>query len=220
MWLWFLIGAGVLALAGWEIWICEGAHLGRRFVSGLYDLFAGRYESIKQFDWEWEGMFLGEPLAASIAHLGRARILDVGAGSGRLARAFLPLARGDVKLVAAEPSRNMLARGRQLSPPGVTWLRAWGDGLPFPAGVFDVVAALELLEFTPDRRAALREMVRVLRPGGTLLVTNRIGWQAPMIFGHTTPRASLAPSLAAFGLTDIRVELWQVEYDLAWATKA
>jgi SAM-dependent methyltransferase len=215
-----VLAVAILLLLVWEIWICEGAHLGRRFVSGLYDLFAGRYESIKQFDWEWEGMFLGEPLAASIAHLGRARLLDVGAGSGRLARAFLPFARGDVKIVAAEPSRRMVAGGRRLSPPSVAWLRAWADGLPFPAGAFDVVAALELLEFTPDRRDALREMVRVLRPGGTLLVTNRIGWQAPMIFGHTTKRTSLARSLTALGLTEIRIEPWQVEYDLAWAIKA
>jgi hypothetical protein len=63
-------------------------------------------------------------------------------------------------------------------------------------------------------------MVRVLRPGGTLLVTNRIGWQATMIFGHTTPRASLMKRLAGLGLTDVRIEPWQVEYDLAWAVKA
>jgi ubiquinone/menaquinone biosynthesis C-methylase UbiE len=131
-----------------------------------------------------------------------------------------PIARGDLKFVAAEPSARMLALGRRLSPPEVRWLRAWADGLPFPSGAFDVVAALELIEFTPHPNRALGEMVRVLRPGGTLLITNRVGWQASMILGHTTPRSALAPWLTAAGLTDVRVEPWQVEYDLAWATKA
>lgn len=213
----FLILAIVLV---WEVWICEGAHFGRRFVVFLYDLFAGRFESIKQFDWDWEKHFLGEPLATSIAHLGRARILDVGAGTGRLARALLPVARGDVKLVAVEPSAQMLELGRRLSPQPYPWLRAWADRLPFPEGGFDVVVALELTEFTPSPNAALREMVRVLRPGGLLLVTNRVGWQAPWIVGRTVPRFRLVDALTPFGLTDIQVDPWQVEYDLAWAYKA
>jgi SAM-dependent methyltransferase len=214
-----VFAAAVLLLLVWEIWICEGAHLGRRFVVLLYDLLAGRFESIKQFDWDWEKLFLGEPLAASLAHLGRSRILDVGAGTGRLARAFLPVARGDVKLVAVEPSVRMVRLGRRLCPPTFPWLRAWADQLPFPSGSFDVVAALELTEFTPNPRKAVQEMVRVLRPGGLLLITNRVGWEAPWIVGRTVPRPRFVQALTPFGLTDIRVEPWQVEYDLAWAYK-
>ncbi len=217
MWPFVLVG---FLLVVWEVWICEGAHLGRRFVILLYDLFASRFESIKQFDWDWERLFLGEPLAASLAHLGRARILDVGAGTGRLARAFLPVARGDVKLVAVEPSTRMVQLGRRLSPPTFPWLRAWADQLPFPSGSFDVVSALELTEFTPNPRAAWAEMVRVLRPGGLLLITNRVGREAPWILGRTVPRSRFVQTLTPFGLTDIRVDPWQVEYDLAWAYKS
>jgi SAM-dependent methyltransferase len=218
MWPYVVLGLVLLGVI-WEVWICEGAHLGRRFVVLLYDLLAGRFESIKQFDWDWEELFLGEPLAASLAHLGRSRILDVGAGTGRLARAFLPVARGDVKLVAVEPSARMLRLGRRLCPPTFPWLRAWADQLPFPSGSFDVVAALELTEFTPDPRKAVQEMVRVLRPGGLLLITNRVGWEAPWIVGRTVPRPRFVQALTPLGLTDIRVEPWQVEYDLAWAYK-
>jgi len=220
MWLWILGGAVVLALLYWEIWICEGAHLGRHFVVWLYDLLAGKFESIKQFDPEWEQHVLGEPLASSLAHLGRARVLDVGAGSGRLARALLPVARGDLKLVAADPSAAMVALGRRLAPGGFPWLRAWADALPFPGGMFDIVTVLEVLEFTPSPGAALREILRVLRPGGLLLVTNRIGPESPWIFGRTVPRSRLIPYLASFGLTEIDVTPWQVEYDLTWARKA
>jgi hypothetical protein len=50
--LWIIIILLVLLIVFliWEIWICEGAHLGRRFVVWLYDLAASRYERIKGFD--------------------------------------------------------------------------------------------------------------------------------------------------------------------------
>lgn len=219
MWSIWILVALVVVLFVWEIWICEGAHLGRRFVVFLYDLLAGRFESIKQFDPDWEQFALGEPLASAIRHLGRTRLLDVGAGTGRLARALMPIARSDLKLAAAEPSAHMIALGRNLAPAGVTWLRAWADALPFPAGLFDVVTVLEVLEFTPRPPQALGEALRVLRPGGLLLVTNRVGPEAPWIFGRTVPRPRLVPYLTSFGLTEIRVTPWQVEYDLAWARK-
>ncbi|MDP9074589.1 MAG: methyltransferase domain-containing protein, partial [Actinomycetota bacterium] len=44
-------------------------------------------------------------------------------------------------------------------------------GLPFPNAVFDRVIAAEVLEHIPDDRAAMGELVRVLRPGGTMAVT-------------------------------------------------
>jgi hypothetical protein len=57
------------ALLVWELWICEGAHLGRRFVVSMYDLAADRYDSIKHFDPDWERRFLGEALAGAIGSL-------------------------------------------------------------------------------------------------------------------------------------------------------
>src|SRR4030042_6416542 len=72
----------VAALLVWELWICEGAHLGRRFVVSMYDLAADRYDSIKHFDADWERRFLGEALAGAIGSLPGARLLDGGAGTG------------------------------------------------------------------------------------------------------------------------------------------
>src|SRR5207249_5992906 len=43
--------------------------------------------------------------------------------------------------------------------------------LPFPGGSFDIVLCTEVIEHTPDPRAALREVTRLVRPGGTLVVT-------------------------------------------------
>jgi ubiquinone/menaquinone biosynthesis C-methylase UbiE len=106
--------------------------------------------------------------------------------------------------------------------PGVSarWVRGWGDGLPFLSDAFDMVTSLEVLEFTPRPRAVLKEMVRVLTPGGWLLVTNRVGWQSRWILGKTVPRAAIRRRLGRLGLEEIEVAIWQLDYDLVWARKA
>lgn len=208
----------MLLVLVWEFYICEAAHLGPRAVITLYDWAAGRYDGIKQFDPEWEARFVGEPIASAVGHLRGARVLDVGAGTGRVARAFLPQAPSDARLVCAEPSRAMLSRGRKEAP-AARWLRAHAEPLPFADGAFDIVVCLELLEFTPNPRRTIRELVRVLRPGGSLLVTNRVGWEAPFILGRTFRPKSFPGVLEASGLKDVILYPWQVEYDLAWAWK-
>ncbi len=78
---------------------------------------------------------------------------------------------------------------------------------------------LEVLEFTPSPRRTLEELVRVLRPGGWLLTTNRIGWQAPLILGRYTSRTRFSRMLTDSGLKHVEVYPWQEDYDLAWAQK-
>jgi ubiquinone/menaquinone biosynthesis C-methylase UbiE len=209
------------ALLIWEIWICEGAHLGRRFVTWLYDLAATRYDRIKDFDFDWERRFLGEPIAGLLSPLRDAKILDVGAGTGRLARTLLHFHTLGGTIVSVEPSQHMLSLGRQFTQtPRAPWLRAYAVPLPFQTDSFDLVVSLEILEFTPNPRATIREMLRVLRPGGWMIVSNRISWEAKWIFGRTFSRKKFKPVLAELGLEDITVYPWQVDYDLAWARKA
>jgi ubiquinone/menaquinone biosynthesis C-methylase UbiE len=208
------------ALLVWEIWVCEGAHLGRRFVVAMYDLAADHYDSIKNFDADWERRFLGEALAGAIGSMPGARLLDVGAGTGRVGRALLPATNFDGLLVCLEPSRRMLALGRRLTAhPGVAWLRGWAVPLPFPSGSFDFVVSLEMLEFSPKPKETVRELARVLRPGGWLLVTNRVSRDAPLILGRTVRRREFASFLESFDLRDVEIVPWQVDYDLAWAHK-
>ena len=208
----------VAALLVWEFYVCEGAHFGPRVVIGMYDLAATHYDRIKQFDRDWETRFVGEPIANAIEQLAGARVLDVGAGTGRVARALLPLVGPDLQLVCLEPSRRMLALGRERAPGGI-WLRGRVDPLPFADGSFDIVVSLEVIEFTPHPELTLRELVRVLRPGGSLLVTNRVGREAPLILGRTFRPAAFPLRLNALGLQDVILYPWQVEYDLAWAWK-
>ena len=63
----------------------------------------------------------------------------------------------------------MLAVGRRRAPEA-TWVRAWGEALPFPGESFDVVLIFTTLEFVEDVERVLLEARRVLRPGWALVV--------------------------------------------------
>jgi SAM-dependent methyltransferase len=220
---WWMVAAAfalLALLAIWQVWICEGAHLGPRFVVWLYDLTAKRYDHIKSYDPDWERRFLGEPVEAAVTALHDAQILDVGAGTGRLLRALPPWGSSDVRIVCVEPSQEMVRVGRKsVQTERARWVRGWAPKLPFTDEHFDLVVCIEVLEFTPDPRSTLKELVRVLRPGGWLLVTNRIGWQAPLILGRTFRRSEFSRILEGYAVEDVRVYPWQVDYDLAWARK-
>ena len=84
---------------------------------------------------------------------------------------------------------------------------------------FAAVTCLEALEFLPDDAAALGEIVRVLEPGGVLLTTRRQGPEAGYFLGRARSRDDLEALLAGLGLSEIRSQPWQVEYELVWAVK-
>jgi len=94
------------------------------------------------------------------------RVLDLAAGTGT---STVPLAQAGALAVACDFSRGMLAVGRQRAP----WLPfVAGDALalPFADASFDAVTISFGLRNVTDVDAALAQMVRVLRPGGRLVV--------------------------------------------------
>jgi ubiquinone/menaquinone biosynthesis C-methylase UbiE len=92
--------------------------------------------------------------------------------------------------------------------------------LPFANGSFDIVISLELIEFTPKPKDTLEEMLRVLQPGGWLLITNRVGRDAPLILGKIFRRDDFPKVLETLGFQDVSVYPWQINYDLVWARKS
>jgi SAM-dependent methyltransferase len=101
----------------------------------------------------------------------------------------------------------------------ITWV--WQDAvpLPFDDDTFDLVTCLEAFEFMPGTRAALCECLRVLKPGGLLLVTNRVGSGRWLLFGKTYSRDAFVALLQSCGQIDITTQVWQYDYDLVWSIK-
>ncbi len=224
-------GALILGLLGlvllglllyWQLVIAEGSYLGPRIVILLYDRSARAYERIKQFDAGDEQWFLGLPLTRALALVPAPLVLDVATGTGRLPQALLRQPAFDGRIIGLDLSRHMLreaVRRTAQFADRLTFL--WQDArrLPFDDDTFDCVTCLEALEFTPDPRAVLAELVRVLRPGGVLLVTNRIGTDAKFLPGRAFPRDEFEQLLHEFPLEEVSARPWQMDYDLAWAIK-
>jgi ubiquinone/menaquinone biosynthesis C-methylase UbiE len=99
------------------------------------------------------------------------RLLDVGCGTGALLHR-LSLQSPDARLSGVDPVPEMLAIARRRLPPAVELREGWAERLPFESGQFDVVVSSNVFHYIRHPAAALREMSRVLRPGGRLLITD------------------------------------------------
>lgn len=106
-----------------------------------------------------------------------ARILDLGCGSGPVTAA---LRRAGRRVVALDYSLDMLRLaservglgGRDAS--GL--LRGDSERLPFEAAAFDAVVCLGVISYVRDYRSVLREIHRILKPGGRLVLSTRNQW--------------------------------------------
>lgn len=119
-----------------------------------------------------------------------ARVLDIGCSAGyhvrHLARKSSRVAAIDVDHVSLKVARRRVRSSR------VTFLRYDGYRLPFADASFDVVTMLDVLEHVADRQAIVAEITRVLRPGGTWIVSvpyrGAVRWLSPENMAQDYPR--------------------------------
>jgi ubiquinone/menaquinone biosynthesis C-methylase UbiE len=122
-----------------------------------------------------------EALAARVRELlaprGDERALDVGAGTGALAFTLAPLVR---EVVALEIDEELAARASRDAPPNVKIVVGDGEHLPFEDFSFDLAGTLRTLHHTRRPELLVAELVRVTRPGGTILVVDQLAPVDPL----------------------------------------
>lgn len=135
-------------------------------VASMFDHVASRYDLMNDlmsggFDRVW-----GEALRTAV-HAGPGDVvLDLAAGTGTSSAS---LARDGARVVACDLSEGMLEEGRRRHPE-IEFVQGDATALEFADDTFDAVTISYGLRNVEDPRAALREMARVTRPGGRLVV--------------------------------------------------
>ncbi|MDP5052932.1 MAG: bifunctional demethylmenaquinone methyltransferase/2-methoxy-6-polyprenyl-1,4-benzoquinol methylase UbiE [Congregibacter sp.] len=137
-------------------------------VASRYDLMndlmsAGVHRIWKRFTIELSGVRRGN------------RVLDIAGGTGDLAAKFAPMVGDDGEVVLADINASMLRVGRdRLINKGVRgnlhYVQADAQHLPFPDDHFDCITIAFGLRNVTDKTLALHSMLRILKPGGRLLI--------------------------------------------------
>jgi ubiquinone/menaquinone biosynthesis C-methylase UbiE len=214
--------AGAAGVCYWLVVVTEGAYLGSGAVAFLYDRGAASYDEIKRFDDVDDARALGLPLARGLRGTRRPLVLDVATGTGRVALTLLRSLEFEGSIVGLDLSKGMLQEAKRKAAQHqerVIWL--WKDALdlPFVDDGFDAVCCVEALEFMAEPTRVLKEMTRVLRPGGLLLASNRRGLDALLMPRRAFSKDRLRAILAELSMTSVDIEQWQTYYDLVWARK-
>jgi ubiquinone/menaquinone biosynthesis C-methylase UbiE len=139
------------------------------------------------------------------------RALDLGFGGGVGIRALL--AAGASHVTGAELSGDMVALGRrafadEIAAGRVELVEGSLPSLPFGDGAFDVVITANTIYFWPDTEAGMRELRRVLAPGGRLGIVNgrKEDMQGPLFESFKTfSEDELATALRSGGFEDVDV---------------
>ena len=142
--------------------------------AGLYDLF------------EWSNRKVNAAARARVGELvpAGARVLDCAAGTGEFS---LAVAKRAGSVLCTDQSEAMLARARKkvrkrgLS--NVSFARRDITALPDPDGSFDAVIAANVLHLLPDPEPAVRELWRVVAPGGRLILPTYLQGKAGTAYG-------------------------------------
>lgn len=120
---------------------------------------------------------IGKPLALDLIRLAALRpgqrVLDVACGTGVVARLASRRVGSNGTVVGIDANAGMLAVARAAAPAdlSIEWYEMSAEAMSLPDEAFDVVLCQIGLQFMEDQRAALREMRRVLTPGGKLILT-------------------------------------------------
>ena len=146
-------------------------------VRSYYEGFAHRYEKSGRF---WERLLSIEPGRRWVASNAEGDVLEIGVGTGM----NLPFYGPDVRLTGVDLSPAMLAEARRRAAEldrEVDLREGDAQALEFPDDRFDTVVFSLCLCSIPDDRRAVAEGVRVLKPGGRLLLLEHVRSPSPVV---------------------------------------
>lgn len=186
--------------------------LEKRHVQRAYEFYAPVYDLL--FDW-----IFAPGRAAAVKHLGlrpEDRVLEVGIGTGLNLPLYPPAAR----LTGIDLSQEMLDKAvdrvQTLAMPNVTLKVMDATAMDFAEDEFDRALATYTISAVPDPVAVLREMRRVVKPGGVIVILNhfrserrmasrledfvapvctRLGWKSNLPLKPLLKQVGLSPEL-------------------------
>jgi len=136
------------------------------------ELFRGlprRYDALSAALSFWQDPRWRRALVGAVAPRGGDRVLDVATGTGMVAAELR--SRCDCDVVGIDQSPAMLAAAQRRfagAEPPVELIEGEAESLPFGAASFDALTFTYLLRYVDDPAATMRELARVLRPGGRI----------------------------------------------------
>jgi len=108
-----------------------------------------------------------EDLAGRLRDIRQGRVLETAAGTGVVTRALAKALPPEVEILATDLNQAMLDHAAtRLQAPNVRWQQADAQALPYKDASFDAMACQFGVMFFPDKEAAYREALRLLKPGG------------------------------------------------------
>ncbi len=130
-------------------------------------------EAAKEYDRKWS-FYIEATVRETLSRLpmrADSQLLDVGCGTGEfLSRLAMQYPGAALAGIDPVPAMLEIAQGKL---PGQVQLReGYANALPWPDGSFDIVASCNMFHYITHPIPALQEMERVLRPGGTLVITD------------------------------------------------
>lgn len=198
-------------------------------VSGMFDQVAAGYDRTNTVMTFGNDVYWRRATTRAVAPKPGERILDLAAGT---ASSSAHLARSGAEIVAADFSRGMLAEGRRRHGrlPNLSFVEADATDLPFSDDEFDAVTMSYGLRNVQDPKQALRELLRVTKPGGRVVINEFSTPPSPVFRGlYRFYNAQILPKVAriagtngdAYDYLNESIQDWPDQRELAaWMREA
>ncbi len=146
------------------------------------------------------GRPLAEDLVASASLRQGERILDVACGTGVVTRLAARKVGERGSVAGLDMNPGMLAVARSVTPKelAIEWYETSAEAIPLPDRSFDVVLCQMGLQFIPDKQKALREIRRILQPGGRAVLNLPGPTPAPFAVMSEALAKHIDPKIAGF----------------------